>query len=480
MKGVLSFEVFKAVCYRKVRMEKDMSIYRIVTASVVLAGASTAVAQSVPTLNPVYNPDNTYTWYVGGSTVYPNIQAVLDVAAPGDEIVITTGLYVESLSVNTPDLTIRPRVQDVAGSGGSSTVEWDAVTLWNPADTGSDFAIKLGTNTNNTYIGRPRQFTQLSSGATVETEIIPGEYNWDGVAGTEAALSAISVASGSATGKVLNFWSRSQDDVAVWSDGGQGTLMSCSFRGQNGFGGAILCTAPTVSGVVGTNTTSFVDCEIKDLNAPGNTMSGYPICAITLQGSGMNVYFSKCIISGCTSGALGAVYQNGGTSYWAECEFNSNNCYPGNGTVNILNANPMFTNCKFDQNNSRYGTVYLDSTGMGLDEITSFYKCEFTKNLTQDTLSGGCFVADDSASNGSPLVSFDACTIKENNTAASDEMSSYDIETPYFPEYRIGMDLNDTATNNSGPSTVAGDLNDDGVVNGADMGILLGNWGLGG
>ena len=459
-----------------------MSIYRIVTASVVLASASTAVAQSVPTLNPVYNPDNTYTWYVGGSTVHPNIQAVLDVAAPGDEIVITSGLYVESLSVNTPDLTIRPRVQNVS-VGGTTTVQYDAVTLWNPTegiDDGKDYAIKLGSNTNNTYIGRPRQFTELASGATVETKILPGEYNWEGTPGTEESLSGISTVTGG-TGKVLDFWSRSQDDVAVWSDGGQATLMSCSFKGQNGFGGAILCTAPTAGG---SNTTSFVDCDIKGLNAPGIPMSGYPVTAITLSGTGMNVYFSKCTIEDCTSGALGAIYQNGGTSFWADCDFKLNKCYAGNGTFNAVGANPMFANCDFDGNQSRFGTVYLDSTGMGLNKITSFYNCSFKTNLTQDTVTGGAFKAVDTSATttpGSPLVSFDACTILNNNTAGTNEMSTYDIETPYFPQYRIGVDLNSSSTTPpTGPVGIPGDLNDDGIVNGADMGILLGNWGLGG
>jgi hypothetical protein len=448
-----------------------MSIARIIAAAAAVSGASTVMAQEVPDPNPVFNPDGSQTWYVGFSTQYPVLQAVVNAASPGDEIVIRAGLYVESIVVDTPDLTIRPRV-DVAG-------QWESVTLWNPTEgfnSDNDYAIKLGTNTNNTYIGRPRQYTQFATGATVEAVILPGEYNWEGVVGTEEAVASVTVATGG-TGKVLDFWSRSQDDVAVWSDGGQGTFMSCSFKGKNGFGGAILCTAPTTGG---TNTTSFVDCEINDLNASGIPLSGYPVNAITISGTGMNVYFSGCTIKDCTSGQYGAVYQNGGTSYWTGCNFRTNSCYAGSGTFNAVGANPMFSNCVFDSNQSRFATVYSNSSGMPLNAITSFYSCEFKDNLTENNQSGGVFMATDSGtSGGSPLVSFDACIVSKNNTAGTNQMTTYDIQTPYFPEMRIGQDFN-AATTTTGPATIAGDVNEDGIVNGADIGILLGNWGLGG
>jgi hypothetical protein len=443
-------------------MEKDMSIARIIAAAAVVSGASTAMAQDVPDPNPIFNPDGTMTWYVGFNTQYPFLQDAIDAAQPGDELVITEGLYVESVEVNTPDLTIRPRV-DTSG-------DWEDVILWNPTEgfeNDNDFAIKVSANTNNTYIGRPREFTQLANGTTVDTAIQPGEYNWEGSAGTETEVDSIGV---TLNDRVITFWSRSMDNVCVWSDGGQATFNSCYMTGRNGFGGGILCTGDT-------NTTSFVTCKLEDLNAPGLDMGGYPVNVITMMGGdGMNVMFSDCDVYDCTSGTLGAVYQVGGYCSFDDTNISRNSCYMGNGTVNIVGGSPSFSECEFEENESRYGTVYSDSTGLSRDRITSFLECNFEDNFTEDQTYGGAFFAVDASTGGSPLVHFSRCEVDDNNGAS--EMTTYDIDTPYFPEYRIGADFDSTST--SGPSTIPGDLNADGVVNGADMGILLGNWGLGG
>ena len=106
-----------------------MSIARIIAATAVVTGASTAMAQDVPDPNPIFNPDGTMTWYIGFNTQYPFLQDAIDAAQPGDELVITEGLYVESLEINTPDLTIRPRVD-------KDDVEWEEVVLWNPTRKG--------------------------------------------------------------------------------------------------------------------------------------------------------------------------------------------------------------------------------------------------------------------------------------------------------------------------------------------------------
>jgi hypothetical protein len=441
-----------------------MSIAQIITASAVVVGASTAMAQDVPDPNPIFNPDGTMTWYIGFNTQYPFLQDAIDAAQPGDELVITEGLYVESVVVNTPDLTIRPKI-DVNGA-------WVPVTMWNPTEgfeNDNDYAIKVLANTNNTYIGRPRQITQLASGSSVDTAIIPGEYNWEGTAGTEVTVASISTSLD--TLKVIDFWSRSMDDVAVWSDGGQATFMKCSMRGHDGFGGAVLCTGET-------NTTSFVRCEMRETSAPGLDMAGYPINAITISGGeGMNVSFNECRVSGNIAGAMGVVYQNGGSCSWNGCTFRYNKSFMGFGTYTVVGGTPYFSDCDFLDNESRFGTVYSDSTGLTRDDMINFTVCKWERNKTTDSLYGGAFYAVDSVSGGSPLCHFDKCWIQNNNVVGP--LSSYDIDTPYFPEMRIGRDFNSVPPTD-GPSGIAGDLNADGLVNGADMGILLGNWGLGG
>jgi hypothetical protein len=86
---------------------------------------------------------------------------------------------------------------------------------------------------------------------------------------------------------------------------------------------------------------------------------------------------------------------------------------------------------------------------------------------------GGAYFAVDSNSGDSPRVHFDGCNIRHNNSHGGN--NQYDIETPYFPEYRIGRDINSGIAVDESES-IQGDLNDDGVVNGSDMGLLLANW----
>ena len=247
--------------------------------------------------------------------------------------------------------------------------------------------------------------------------------------------------------------------------------MECMITSQSGFGGAILCTGET-------NTTNFVECVITETYAPGVLMSGYPINVISLiGGDGMNVSFNSCDIRDCTSGVQGVVYQEGGRGTWDNCEIKDNNAYVSFGTYTAVGATPQFFETVFKKNSSRYGTVYFDSTGLTRDRMMVFGDCTFRKNDTEDGTYGGVLYAIDDVANGSPLVHFTNCNVTNNNSHAV--LSSYDIETPYFPEMRIGVDFRSVPPS-EGPATIAGDLNGDGIVNGADMGILLGSWGLGG
>jgi hypothetical protein len=77
-----------------------------ITATSLLTTA--AIGAEWPDPNPAPNGDGTNTWYVGNNTQYPIIQHVLDACGDGDEIAVAGGLYVESLSIDNNDVTIRP------------------------------------------------------------------------------------------------------------------------------------------------------------------------------------------------------------------------------------------------------------------------------------------------------------------------------------------------------------------------------------
>jgi putative cofactor-binding repeat protein len=67
---------------------------------------------------------------------YPTVQAAVDAAGPGDEVVVTGGTYDGTLTVDVADLTVRtssPRAATVSGSdsetGAAVSVEADGVTV---------------------------------------------------------------------------------------------------------------------------------------------------------------------------------------------------------------------------------------------------------------------------------------------------------------------------------------------------------------
>ncbi|MAC20706.1 MAG: hypothetical protein CMJ23_13725, partial [Phycisphaerae bacterium] len=188
--------------------------------------AGSAFAQDSPDRNPEQNNDGTQTYWCGNNMQW-DIQEAIDDANPGDTIVIRGGDYVNSLSINTPNLTIRPFVTAAGG--------WEVVNLWNPTqgpENQNGWAIYMGEDTENTYIGMPRQFRQLPSGFITPTVIVPGEYT--AAAGT-AAIEADTV-----TGECFTFWSRSVDNTGVMSVNGRGTFENCTFTSQLGFGGGAM------------------------------------------------------------------------------------------------------------------------------------------------------------------------------------------------------------------------------------------------
>ena len=144
-------------------------------------------------------------------------------------------------------------------------------------------------------------------------------------------------------------------------------------------------------------------------------------------------------------------------------------------------CNPHFSGCKFKDNESGYGTVYMNGVGVSSLDPVRFITCDFEDNDTIDGQWGGVIYAEDaeSAYGTAPKVMFDECEMDDNN--GNDDVDPDDFVTPWFPDYRQG-DSNEKAFDGSqdpicNPSA---DLNGDGVVNGADMGIMFGAWGTDG
>jgi hypothetical protein len=436
-----------------------MRAFVFATTSICLV-AATAMGSELPDPNPSPNSDGTNTWWVGNNTQYPIIQEVLDACGDGDEIVVHGGLYVESLSIDNNDVTIRPFC-----AIHEDEPRWAEVTFWNPTEgfeNDNGYAMYV-TGGNNTYIGRPRQLTQLPNTNVVETMVTPGEYQ-------SYALDPVPVTEVPGAphqdDKAMVFWSRSIDNVAVYSDNGQATFQDCLFTSSDGFGGGAMLTGDA-------NTTQFISCDFRNTFAGGQTfaMNGEPVCVITIRDG--EPQFHDCEIEDNEGGIAGIVNQAGGGGLWYYCSFEGNYAGSGEGMYECTAGTPDFFWCDFEENWSREGTVYFDSTGVDGARFMNFVYCEWDNNMTAGDQYGGAIqVVCDDCSGDAPQISLSECGFDGNND--NDGLGLYDIDSPYFPEYRIAYDLHTTdELPNDGDSSIAGDVNSDGAVDNNDLNDLF-------
>jgi len=236
------------------------------------------------------------------------------------------------------------------------------------------------------------------------------------------------------------------------------------------------------------NTTHFVRCTFLGLWANGTTLGTAPVTAITaMEGSPV---FSGCVIRENFGGAhTGIIYaSNSAHPKFSNCYIASNNSPVSDGIM-IVNdgATTSLTNCTFDSNRSRYGTIFFDSSSTADRDAMLVTSCLFTRNTTIDNQYGATIYANDAVANRAPMVAFDGCSFRNANTAGTDQGWAWftnDVRTNYMPSCRI---LNDLSNGLLATGAAAGasaeqseglfaDLDGDGVVNGADLALLLGAW----
>ena len=446
-----------------------------------LAVASVALGQEFPDPNPVPQADGTNLWYVGNNTQYPVIQDVLDAASDGDEIVVRAGLYVESLHIDNNEITLRPFVSASYDGGctGCSSAEWEAVTFLNPTNgfnNDNGYAMKLEGG-RGTYIGEPRQFTELSNGLDVETKIVPRDAMDYSAQGSPVDLQEIEKWEGECDGdRCILFMSRSLDDVAIWSDSGRGTFQECDVTSMQGSGGGLMVTGSN-------NQTMFTDMNLCDLYATGNihAESGEPVCVINVTGDATNrAMFHDVDVRNCDSAQYGVIYQNGADTEWSDCDFDDNDARAADGLIMATAGRGLFVDCEIEGNMSGRGTFYWDAEGSEATDMFRFIGVEFEDNDTITNLYGGvAWVDHASATGGQPQIAFSDCTFSGNNdldfpnpTDSEDSYleteADYAIHTPYFPEYRIGQ-INGGNGYTSAASTIPADINSDGAIDTTDL-----------
>ena len=444
-----------------------------------LAAASVALGQEFPDPNPVPQADGTYLWYVGNNTQYPVIQDVLDAVSDGDEVVVRAGLYVESLHIDNNEITMRPFVTFYDYAGGGEAV-WEEVTFLNPTNgfnNDNGYAIKLEGG-RGTYIGEPRQFTELSNGLDVETRIVPRDPMDYSALGEGIDLQNIDRPENECpdgSNCCFLFMSRSLDDVAIWSDSGLGTFQECDVTSMQGSGGGIMVTGSN-------NQTMFTDMNLCNLYATGNTHeeSGEPVCVINVTGDATTrPMFHDVDLYDCDAAQYGVIYQNGADTEWTECLIEACDARAADGTIMATSGRGLFVDCRIKENLSGRGTFYWDAEGSEATDMFRFISVDFKDNSTITNLYGGvAWVDHASASGGQPQIAFSDCLFRSNNdldfpspTDADDSHleteADYAIHTPYFPEYRIG-EINGSG-NPFAESTPPADINSDGAVDTTDL-----------
>ncbi|MEC8855115.1 MAG: hypothetical protein VYC41_04590 [Planctomycetota bacterium] len=453
----------------------------ILGATFALLNAAGTLGQELPDPNPVPQSDGTNLWYVGNNTQYPVIQDVLDAVSDGDEIVIRAGLYVESLTIDNVEITLRPFVTNAGGAP-----KYEQVTFLNPTEgfnNDNGWALKMQ-GARGTYVGRPRQFTELENGLDVVTRIQPRDALTYSPVGDPINIASILNAEFSNGSAVMRIQSRTIDDVAIVSDSGQGTFSGFLITSMNGSGGGIIITGAH-------NQTTFVDCELKNLystGSPHEQVYDLPVNVITVSGdSTCRPTFHRIKIHNNDVTQYGVVCQIGADTEWSHCDIYENDARASDGTVMSTGGRSTWHDCVFSANQSGRGTVYWDAEGtLVTDEFRFFDSC-FIDNQTVTNLYGGvAWVDHPSGSGQQPQLMFSGCGFVQNNglnypnptdpeDSTLETEAEYAIFTPYFPEHRIGID-------NAGYCTVPdqvldqgqvfGDLNDDGSVDWSDLDAL--------
>ena len=470
----------------------------VVPAVSTLTLACVALGQEFPNPNPVPQADGTSLWYVGNNTQYPVIQEVLDAMSDGDEVVVRAGLYVESLHIDKNEITFRPFVSTADISQQGFDAKYESVTFLNPTsgfNNDNGYAMKM-TGGRGTYIGEPRQFTELSNGLDVLTAITPRDQNDYSELGSPVPLEMIE-ASGvggdsefSQIARTFEFQSRSLDDFAIWSDSGLGSFSGILVTSKQGSGGGILASGSN-------NQTMFTGLVMRDLYATGNIHeeSGEPVCVLNITGDRTTqARFSNLVVHDNDSSQYGAIYINGSSPSFSFFSIIDNDCRAAHGTVMAKGGSGTFQSPGgFARNQSGRGTFYWDAEGSASSDLFEFNSNTWQGNTTVTNQYGGvAWVEHASQSGEQPQISFSLCSFYGNNGLGFidpldpegsylETDADYAIHTPYFPEYRIGIP--NYGTDNPVPFPVTGpsqtaDINNDGEVDADDIDELFSMLGM--
>ncbi len=472
-------------------------------------------ALAAPALSAVRYVDATLATGAGTGTSWADayrgagaLQAALTAAVAGDEIWVKAGTYLPGSSPNrTASFTMKTGVGIYGGFAGTETArdqrDWKAnLTVLSGDLLGNDSgAANVTDNAYHVVVGTGAAATAVLDGFTVRA----GNANGASASNQDKGGGILIVSSGAPTVRncvfTLNRCTFGGGAGYIFS--AQATFTDCEFNDNVGgsFGGAFDTNAVT---------STFTRCRFK-----GNTAARAG--AVETYGGGSTTYVN-CLFTGNRATGTG-----GGAALWIgvsssivrayNCTFSGNVATSVAGGVNTTSAGTLNAyNCIFWANSGPGGTTAANqvNAGGGTNAVAaSIVQGGFagTANLNVDPQFAGAASGDYSPLSTSPAIDSGNNTFAPAGGMTTDLAGAaryWDIagvsDTGVGPapvvdrgcfEVIIAVppclaDLTGNGTVDGADlgvllgdwgGTASGDLNDDGTTNGADLGILLGAWG---
>ncbi|MFO0873398.1 MAG: choice-of-anchor Q domain-containing protein [Phycisphaerales bacterium] len=456
----------------------------VVRASVVQAAIVAATASSMAVADTINVPADA-----------PTITIAINLAAAGDEIVVAPGTYFEAVSLNGKTLTIRssdgpattivdgfgqfkPVIRIVTGEGAATLIE--------------GFTIRNGNATAAAPGDRGGGIYCNATSPTISNCIFQAN---------QAVFGGGFYANGGAP-KIIGCQFVENDAVTAVGDGGAAYLTAttailtdCKFIGNSAqrIGGAIRSI---------TSNSTHTRCEYIQ-NQSGNNGGALDVSGTTALTA------IDCRFTGNASGALGGAVVSATTTVPApafiNCVFDANTAATTGGAVHIATgAKAELTNCTVAGNMSVGAGGGIFSTGTGAATVrncivwgnvptgivgvnTTTYSCHQgviagTGNINADPLFIDEKNGDLRLSAGSPCI--DAGNTTLLNSGVSIDLDGDPRVVNVLPAptgvFAYGYFIDMGAYEFPAPATPTncpGDFDGNGMVDGADLGLLLGAWG---
>jgi parallel beta-helix repeat protein len=278
-------------------------------------------------------------WHVPGD--FATIQAALDAAADGDEIIVHPGTYPEAIDFLGKAMYLHSSDGAAATIIDATGLDTSVVTCASgegPDTVLGGFTVTGGTGTPDEYgTRRGGGMYNENSSPTVTNCALSGnwaEYSGGGMYNKDGSPTV--------TGCLFSTNS-AMFGGGLYSWGGGPLITDCTFSGNSangyqspGFGGGMF---------VGSGSPTIANCTFSGNSAHGQSSMGGGMCNWAISPTVIN-----CTFIGNSAFWGGGLLNSGGSATVINCSFNGNIGDAGGGMTNGSYSNPTVTNCTFSGN----------------------------------------------------------------------------------------------------------------------------------